>query len=276
MAFSIMMIRTGLGAAALLSAAPQSFAQETQNAEEQSSERGWSQADEYWGREEMAASRAAVQKEHGASTTYFVQADRFEYRSNEGEPQFLWDAQGWYGGDKNKLWIKSEGEYSFDADEFEDAEVQALWSRGISRYFDVQAGVRHDFAPGDDRTFGVFGAQGLAPYWFEVDAAAFVSGEGDASARIELEYELLLTQRLILQPRTELNFAIQDVPENGVGSGLSTAEAGMRLRYEIKREFAPYIGVSWERAVGETADFARADGEDPSAVSFVAGLRLWF
>lgn len=101
-------------------------------------------------------------------------------------------------------------------------------------------------------------------------------GDGDVSARIELEYELLLTQRLILQPRTELNFAIQDVPENGVGSGLSTAEAGLRLRYEIKREFAPYIGVSWERSVGATADFARAAAEDPSSVSFVAGLRLWF
>ncbi len=248
-------------------------AEETDNAPP---EQGWSMADHYWDAAEMAKSREAVRREHGAAQITFLQADRFEYRTGEGDPEFLWDVQGWYGGDKNKLWIKTEGEYGFDASAFEEAEVQALWSRAISRYFDLQAGLRHDFAPGDDRTFAVFGVQGLAPYWFEVDAAAFISDDGDISARIELEYELLLTQRLILQPRTELNLAIQDVPANGVGSGLSSAEIGMRLRYEIKREFAPYIGVSWAGAVGETADIARANGEDPSSVSFVAGLRMWF
>jgi len=269
------MIFVGFLTIATFSAAPGSFAQEKNENESQTRERGWSMADEYWDPEKMAQAREAVQKEHGATTAYFIQADRFEYRTNEGDPQFLWDAQGWYGGDKNKLWIKTEGEYAFEDDEFEDAEVQALWSRAFARYFDVQAGVRHDFAPGDDRTFGVLGVQGLAPYWFEVDAAAFVSGDGDVSARVEVEYELLLTQRLILQPRTELNFAVQDAPRNGIGSGLSTAEVGVRLRYEIKRELAPYIGVSWERAVGETADLVRAGGEDPSSVSFVAGLRFW-
>ncbi len=248
-------------------------AQSTDNQEEK---QGWSAADEYWDPAAMAEARRAVQEEHGAAKMFFLQGERLEYRSNEGSPIFLWDGQGWYGGDKNKIWVKTEGEYSFDEDVFEDAEVQALWSRAITRYFDFQAGVRHDFAPGDDRTFGVIGIQGLAPYWFEVDVAAFVSDDGDVSARVELEYELLLTQRLILQPRTELNFAIQDVAENGVGSGLSTAEVGARLRYEVKREFAPYIGVEWERSVGETADFVRADGEDPSSVSLVAGLRLWF
>ncbi|GJL94288.1 MAG: copper resistance protein B [Hyphococcus sp.] len=247
-----------------------------QGAEPSAPNRGWSMADQYWGAEEMAKSRAAIQKEHGGMKAYYVQADRFEYRTGEGDPHLLWDVQGWYGGDKDKLWIKIEGKYAIEGDAFEGAEVQALWSHAISRYFDAQAGVRHDFAPGDDRTFGVLGVQGLAPYWFEVDAAAFISDDGDVSARVEIEYELLLTQRLILQPRTELNFAIQDVPESGIGSGLSSAEVGLRLRYEIKREFAPYVGVSLERAVGETADFARADGEDPSAVSFVAGLRLWF
>ena len=247
-----------------------------QNEAPPDSQHGWSAADKYWDPVAMAEARRAVQEEHGASKTFFIQGDRLEYRTNGGEPLFLWDAQGWWGGDKNKLWIKTEGEYSFDQDAFEEAEVQALWSRPFSRYFDFQAGVRHDFAPDDDRTFGVLGVQGLAPYWFEVDAAVFVSDDGDVSARIEAEYELLLTQRLILQPRTELNFAVQDVSEYGVGSGLSTAELGARLRYEIKREFAPYIGVDWTRSVGETADFARADGGDPSSVSFVAGLRLWF
>lgn len=247
-----------------------------QDREKSEDQRGWSAADEYWAPDAMAAARKHIQHKHGAAKTYFVQAERLEYRSNEGSPVFLWDGQGWYGGDKNKLWIKTEGEYSFGGGALEEAEAQALWSHAISPYFDVQAGVRHDFAPGDDRTFGVIGVQGLAPYWFEIDAAAFISDDGDVSARIEIEYELLLTQRLIFQPRTELNFAIGDVPQYGVGSGLSSAELGARLRYEIRREFAPYIGVSWERAVGETSDFVRTDGGDPSSVSFVAGLRLWF
>ncbi len=254
---------------------PNALAQ-VQKHEPASRKHGWSAADEYWIPSDMAEARRAVQEEHGASSTYFLQGDRLEYRTNGGEPLFLWDAQGWYGGDKNKLWIKTEGEYSFEAGAFEEAEVQALWSRAVTRYFDVQAGMRHDFAPGDDRTFGVVGVQGLAPYWFEIDAAVFISDDGDVSARTEIEYELLLTQRLILQPRTELNFAFQDTPENGVGAGLSTAEVGARLRYEIKRELAPYIGVSWERAVGNTADIARANGEEPSSLSFVTGLRLWF
>ena len=236
----------------------------------------WSQADEYYSPTEMAEARRAVQAEHGGTTTYYVLADRLEYQTNDGNPLLLLDGQAWWGGDRNKLTLKSELEYDFDASRFEEAEFQALWTRPIARYFDMQAGVRHDFVSGDDRTFGVLGIQGLAPYWFEVDAALFVSGEGDVSARFEAEYELLLTQRLILQPRTELNFAAQSVPEVGIGSGLSTAELGLRLRYEIKRQYAPYVGVSWTRSGGETADFVRAAGDDPGAVSFVAGLRLWF
>ncbi len=220
--------------------------------------------------------RAQLQSHHGGGAFSYLEAERLEYRSNDGDPVFLWDVQGWYGGDKNKLWLKTEGEYDFATDEFEDAEIQALWSRSVSRYFDLQAGIRHDFAPSDDRTFAVIGFQGLTPYLFEIDTAAFISDDGDVSARIEAEYELLITQKLILQPRTELNFAVQDVPAAGVGSGLSTAEVGARLRYEIRREFAPYIGVSWERTIGATADMKRANGEDPGAVSFVAGLRLWF
>ena len=136
--------------------------------------------------------------------------------------------------------------------------------------------MRHDFQQGAERTFGVIGVQGLAPYWFELDTAIFISGDGDISARIEAEYDLLITQRLILQPRTELNFAVQSVADAGVGSGLSTAELGLRLRYEFSRQFAPYAGVNWVRSVGETADSARAGSEDVGAVSVVAGVRLWF
>lgn len=212
----------------------------------------------------------------GEPLQYLVLADRLEYQTNEGDDLLLWDAQGWIGGDYNKLWVKTEGEYLFGSDRFEEAETQALYSRAIARYWDVQAGVRHDFKPDPSRTYGVIGLQGLAPYWFEVDSALFVSDEGDVTARIEAEYDLLFTQRLILQPRAELNFAFQDVDELGIGSGLSTAELGLRLRYEIRREIAPYIGVSWTRSVGDTADFARTEGEDPGKVSFVAGIRLWF
>lgn len=226
--------------------------------------------------EATAAVRHHMQKHHGGGLLTYVEGERFEYQSNEGDPVFLWDAQGFFGGDLNKLWVKTEGEYDFAADEFEEAEVQALFSRAIGSFWDVQAGVRHDFAPFEDRTYGVFGLQGLAPYLFEIDAAFFVSGHGDVTARLETEYEFLLTQRLVLQPRTELNFAFQDVLALETGSGLSTAEAGLRLRYEIRREFAPYVGVSLVRSVGDTADFARAAGEDPSTISFVAGLRFWF
>ncbi len=224
----------------------------------------------------MGEMRKHLQKHHGGQTFYYVEGERLEIQTGEGDPIFLWDVQGWFGGDKNRLWLKSEGEYSFDADAFEGAEIQALWSRAISRYFDFQAGVRHDFAPGADRTFAVAGVQGLLPYLFEIDAAVFVSGDGDVEARVETEYELLITQRLVLQPRAELSFAAQDIPAYGVGAGLSHAELGARLRYEITRQFAPYVGVSWERAVGNAADFARADGEDPSSVSFIAGVRTWF
>lgn len=234
------------------------------------------QADAYFDRDAMAAARAALKKEHGGTPGWFLIAERLEYQSNDGAPALYFEGQGWWGTDRNKLWVKSEVNRDFNAGRFEEAEIQALWSRPFSRFFDFQAGVRHDFAAGADRTFGVIGVQGLAPYWFEIDAAVFVSGEGDVSARFEAEYDLLLTQRLILQPRTELNFAVQDVEDVGVGSGLSTAEIGLRLRYEISRQFAPYVGVNWERAVGDTADLVRADGENVGAVSAVAGVRLWF
>ncbi|MEK7266779.1 MAG: copper resistance protein B [Pseudomonadota bacterium] len=226
--------------------------------------------------EATAAVRAHIQGHHGGGALTYVEGERFEYQSNEGDPLFLFDAQGYYGGDFNKLWLKTEGEYDFSADRFEEAEVQALYSRAIGSFWDLQAGVRHDFAPFADRTYGVIGVQGLSSYLFEIDAAAFVSGHGDVTARIEAEYEILLTQRLILQPRAELNFALQDVPAQEIGAGLSAAEAGLRLRYEFRREFAPYVGVSWARSVGDTADFTRAAGEDPSKLSFVAGVRFWF
>ncbi|MCB2112984.1 MAG: copper resistance protein B [Parvularculaceae bacterium] len=226
--------------------------------------------------EATAAVRAHMARHHGAGALSYVEGERLEFRAGDGDRMLLWDAQGFYGGDVSKFWVKTEGEYDLSADAFEDAEVQALYSRAIGAFWDLQAGLRHDFAPYEDRTYAVFGVQGLAPYLFEIDAAAFISGHGDVTARLEAEYELLLTQRLVLQPRAEINFAFQDVPELETGAGLSTVETGLRLRYEIIREFAPYIGVSWERSLGDTADYARAAGKDASAASFVAGIRFWF
>lgn len=205
----------------------------------------------------------------------FLQADRAEYRVTNGDDGYLWDTQGWIGTDKNKFWTKIEGEGS-KGEGLDDAQFQALYSRMVTSFFDVQAGVRQDVGPGPSRTHAVLGLQGLAPYFFELDTALFLSDKGDLTARIEAEYDLLFTQRLIGQPRIELNFAAQDVDELDIGSGLSTAELGFRLRYEIRREIAPYIGVSWERSVGDTADLARASGRDPGQTSFVLGVRLWF
>lgn len=236
----------------------------------------WGQASAYYDPEAFARARDALRREHGGQTVSYVEGERLEYQSAGGSPTLLFEGQGFWGGDRDKIWIKTEIERDFEAGEFEEAELQALWSRAIGPFFDFQAGVRHDFAPSPTRTYGVVGVQGLAPYWFEIDAALFLSDEGDVTARLEAEYEFLLTQRLILEPRAELDFAAQDVAELGVGAGLSTAEIGARLRYEIRREFAPYIGVEWSRAVGATADFTRADGEDAGAVSFVAGVRFWF
>lgn len=233
-------------------------------------------ANEFYSAEEMRAAREALREHMGGQTSGMVFADRLEYQSNDGDPVLLWDGQAWLGGDIDKVWIKTEGEYLTDGDATEEAEVQALYSRAVSPYFDLQVGYRYDVDPGPERHFAVLGAQGLAPYWFEVDAAAFLSDDGDISARLEAEYELFITQKLVLQPRMELDLAVQDVPELGIGSGLSTAEAGLRLRYEIRREFAPYFGVSWCRAFGDTGDFARAGGESVETVSFVAGIRFWY
>ena len=235
----------------------------------------WSMADEYWGADEMAAARRAVQADAGAQRNVFLTADRLEAQVSGDSYPLLWDAQGWYGGDLNKLWLKTEGDYSFAEDEVEEAEVQALWSRAIAPFFDLQAGIRHDARP-DGLTHGVVGVQGLAPYWFELDAAAFISEQGDLTARLEAEYELLLTQRLVLQPRVELGLALQRVAGRGLGSGVTGLDLGIRLRYEIKREIAPYIGVEWQSAFGETADLARASGEDADHTAFLAGLRVWF
>ncbi len=231
-------------------------------------------ADTIYGPEAMAAARDQLVHEHGGWTGGTFMIDRLEARVGRGENLYLWDAQGWYGGDIDKLWFKSEGEGAFGG-VVESAEVQTLWSHAIGPWFDLQTGVRYDIEP-EGRAHAVLGVQGLAPYMFDVDAAAFLSDRGDLTARIEAEYDQRITQRLILQPRAEVSLSAQDIDSIGVGAGVSSVEAGLRLRYEFAREFAPYIGVGYETKVGRTADYARAAGETPDRISLLLGVRAWF
>ena len=231
-------------------------------------------ADAVYGADAMQASRDQLRDEQGKQRLFLFTADRTEYRVRKGSDGYLWDLQGYYGGDVDKFWYKSEGEGSF-GEPIERAELQALWSHAIGPWFDLQTGVRQDFQH-NGRTHLVAGVQGLAPYRFEIDAAAFLSRKGELSARIEAEIDQRITQRLRLQPRAEINLAAQNTREIGVGAGLDRVELGLRLRYEIRREFAPYIGIAQEWRVGRSAHYARARGDDPGTTSFVAGVRLWF
>jgi copper resistance protein B len=206
--------------------------------------------------------------------------DQAELTVDEEGKGYAWDAQFWYGGDIHKLWVKSEGEGAL-GEALEQGEVQALYSRAIDPWFDLQAGIRQDFGTGSDRTHLVLGLQGLAPYWFEIEGAVFLSTEGEVTGRVEAEYDLRLTHELILQPKAEVDFSLQDVPELQLGSGLATAEIGGRLRYEFfprkgPAVIAPYIGVVYERAFGGTEVFMAAAGEEAEAVKLLVGLRTWF
>jgi copper resistance protein B len=232
-------------------------------------------ADLHFGSEAMASARAEMYRMHGAIPAYRVLVDRLEARIGSGHETYALDAQAWYGGDIDKLWLKLEAHGEFGG-EFEGAEMQALWSHAIGPFFDLQTGVRFDAGPGPNRTHLVLGVQGLAPYWIEVEAAAFLSDKGDLTARIEAEHDALITQRLILQPRVEAEFAAQDIPAQRVGAGLTQVAAGVRLRYQVTQLFAPYVGLEYERAFGETRRLRRLAGEDRGGLSLLAGVRFWF
>lgn len=221
----------------------------------------------------MAAARAILREEHGGARLSKVMVNLAEYQAGSGGG-YRWEGQAWVGGDIDRFVLKTEGEGS-RREGLDGAEVQGLYSHAIGPYFDVQAGVRQDFKP-HARTYATVGFEGLAPYWFDVEGALFLSSKGELLARLEGTYDLRLTQRLILQPRAELNLAAQDTRETRTGSGISNAELGLRLRYEVTRQFAPYVGVSYDRKFGKTGDYARALGEDAEATRFVVGLRAWF
>ena len=197
--------------------------------------------------------------------------DQFEGRMGD---QFRWDGQGWIGGDYDKLWIKSEG--VLQNGRVEDGQHELLYDRAVTTFFDVQAGLRADLDSGPAREWAAFGIQGLAPYFLDVEATAYVGDGGRTAARFKISYDLLITQRLILQPEAELDLYGSADPARRVGAGLSDLDAGLRLRYEISRKLAPYLGVSYRGAFGGTADFARQAGETASDLRFVIGVRAWY
>jgi copper resistance protein B len=213
---------------------------------------------------------------HGMDTPdmLYLLLDQFEWVDAEHGGALRWEGIGWWGNDERRLWLRTEGERA--GGETEHAELQLLFGRPLVRWWDLVTGLRHDFGAGPSQTWLVAGVQGLAPYWFETEATLFIGEGGQSGLRLEVEYELLLTNRLILQPLIEINAYGKDDPARGLGSGLARTEAGLRLRYEIRREIAPYLGVSWEKRHGNTADFARQAGEDVSDTALVAGIRLWY
>lgn len=212
--------------------------------------------------------------EHAPATQFLVMFNRLEgWNADHGDGQ-AWEGSAWIGTDLDRLWLRTEGER--EDGRTASSELEVLYGRAVSPWWDVVVGVKQDFRPADSRTWAAFGVQGLAPYKFEVSATAYLGESGQVAASIEAEYELLLTNRLILQPLVEASFSAKDEPEYGNGSGLNKVEAGLRLRYEINRRFAPYVGVVHERLFGGTADYHREAGEDSRDTRVVAGVRVWF
>jgi len=195
-----------------------------------------------------------------------IELDRIEWR---GDSDFGWEANAWYGGDYNKLLFKSEGDRDEDASH---SRSELLWDRVIAAWWNLQAGVRVDLGEGPSRTWAAFGVEGLAPYWIDFEVTAYVGDESRTALRFEASHDIRLTQRLIFQPQIEGTLYGKNDVARGLGSGLSDVEAGLRLRYEIRREIAPYIGVRWKQLFGETADLA----DDDSEAQFVAGVKIWF
>ena len=204
---------------------------------------------------------------------FMVNIDQLEKRNGDEDPVVL-EAQAWAGYDLHKLWVKTEVERVDD--KYEEVEWQLLYSRAISPFWNLELGVRNNSIPRPERNWSVIGLHGLAPYYFEIDSALFIGESGRSALRFEAEYELMLTQRWVLVPELELNFFGQTDEETEAGSGLANSELGLRLAYEIRREFAPYIGVNWEKKYGKTADFAEAEGESTDDTQVVIGVSVWF
>lgn len=204
----------------------------------------------------------------------FALAEKFEWRDGHAGGAPVWDVSGWLGGDIDRLWFRSDGHVVGGA--VDEADLELLWGHAVSPWWDVVLGVRQDFAPGTARTWAAFGVQGLAPQWFEVQLTGYVGEYGQVAVQLQTDYDLLLTNRLILQPRVDVTAYTQDETSREIGSGVSNVAFGARLRYEFRREFAPYLGFEWARALGDTGDFARAAGRQVEDTRLVAGIRFWF
>ncbi len=219
-------------------------------------------------------SQFPMRHESAALKIGLLRFDRFEWVRNDDDTAIVYDLQAWYGVDHNRAVIKAEGDV--DDGRLEDARTELFWSRAVAVFWDAQIGLRHDGGQGPDRVWLAAGIQGLAPYWFDVDVTAYAGDKGRTALSFEAEYELLFTQKLILQPRFEANLYGKGDEERGLGSGLSDISAGLRLRYEFRREFAPYVGIEWVGKYGGSADYARAAGLDAKETRAVAGARFWF
>lgn len=217
---------------------------------------------------------AHTHHQHGTSIHSYWLLDRLEVSDADDGTALGWEATAWIGGDLQRVWLRSEGE-SVDG-RIEHGDVEVLYGRSVRPWWDVLAGVRQDVGEGPSRTWAAIGVQGLAPYKFEVAATAYIGQGGRTALRAEAEYDTLLTNRLILQWRAEANAHGKDDPLAGIGAGLSTVELGARLRYEITRQFAPYIGIEHDRAFGNTADLRRTSGHGAGDTRVVAGVRVWF
>jgi len=197
-----------------------------------------------------------------------------EGRWNGTNTEYRWEGQGWVGTDYDRLWIKSEGTVSNGA--VDDGQDQFLYSRAITTYFDLQGGLRSDIDSRPTRNWAALGIQGLAPYFFDLELTGYASDQGHLAAKLEGSYDLLITQRLILQPQIELNLYSKADPARLTGAGFSDIDTGLRLRYELSREFAPYIGVVYEGKFGQTASYAKRVGDSTGDFRFAFGVRIWF
>jgi copper resistance protein B len=223
----------------------------------------------------LLAAPAVAQNKHEAhpERTFTMVRTEIDWAGRDGEDVVNWEGDAWIGGDRNRLWIKTGGE--IEAGDTHAAEVEALWSRAVGTFWDVQVGLRQDVAP-TATTYLVAGLHGLAPYQFESETFAYLSEDGTLSARFEQGIELHVTQDLILEPEFELEASAADVAERGVGAGLTEVGVSAQLRYEITRKFAPYVEVAYERRLGETAALARSDGDRVDETLVKVGLRTWF
>ena len=204
----------------------------------------------------------------------FVLFDQLEWQAIETGGGLNWDAKGWLGRDRDRLWFRTEGQA--EDGRLGDAGAQLLYGRAVARWWELVVGLRQDVRPGPSQSWLAFGVQGLAPSWFDIETTVYLSDAGQTAARLEVEYELLMTNRLILQPLVEVDLYGKSNAERGIGAGVSDVDAGLRMRYEFRREFAPYVGVTWRRTFGRTTDFAEAAGETVAGLRFVAVLRLWY